>query len=115
MGMTPLVEVHDLEELGRALDVGARVIGAAEQGHSIQGLDQPVFDAKPTFTDAEWTRLTEGLDKLGKLAQDALLARNLAAVLVAAHGRDGALRVLEGTRLDAAVADDDAPENRLDQ
>ena len=50
--------------------VGARVIGAAEQGHSIQGLDLPVFDQKPSFTDAEWTRLTEGLDKLGQRAQE---------------------------------------------
>jgi inosose dehydratase len=50
--------------------VGARVIGAAEQGHSIQGLDLPVFDQKPSFTDAEWTRLTEGLDKLGRRAQE---------------------------------------------
>jgi inosose dehydratase len=47
---------------------GARVIGAAEQGHSIQGLDEPVFDAKPAFSDEEWDRLTDGLNKLGKLA-----------------------------------------------
>jgi inosose dehydratase len=47
---------------------GARVIGAAEQGHSIQGLDRPIFDDKPVFTDEEWSRLCEGLDKLGKKA-----------------------------------------------
>jgi inosose dehydratase len=47
---------------------GARVIGAAEQGHSIQGLDRPIFDAKPVFTDEEWSRLCEGLGKLGKKA-----------------------------------------------
>ncbi|MDR2618626.1 MAG: myo-inosose-2 dehydratase, partial [Treponema sp.] len=29
---------------------GARVIGASEQGRSIQGQDKPVFDAKPVFT-----------------------------------------------------------------
>ncbi len=28
LGMTPLVEVHDTEELARALDAGARVVGA---------------------------------------------------------------------------------------
>jgi len=50
--------------------VGARVIGAAEQGHSIQGLDLPVFDAKPTFTDEEWKRLTEGLNRLGERAKE---------------------------------------------
>jgi inosose dehydratase len=50
--------------------VGARVIGAAEQGHSIQGQDKPIFDAKPVFTDEEWGRLVEGLNKLGKKAAD---------------------------------------------
>ncbi|MDR1956037.1 MAG: myo-inosose-2 dehydratase [Treponema sp.] len=50
--------------------VGARVIGAAEQGHSIQGLDKPIFDAKPVFTEAEWERLTGGLNRLGTLAAE---------------------------------------------
>lgn len=51
--------------------VGARVIGAAEQGHSIQGRqDLPVFEAKPTFTDAEWKRLCEGLNRLGERAAE---------------------------------------------
>ncbi|MDR3161616.1 MAG: myo-inosose-2 dehydratase [Spirochaetaceae bacterium] len=50
--------------------VGARVIGAAEQGHSIQGLEKPIFDEKPVFTDAEWGRLCEGLNKLGKRAAE---------------------------------------------
>jgi inosose dehydratase len=50
--------------------VGARVIGAAEQGHSIQGQDKSVFDAKPSFSDEEWKRLCEGLDKLGALAKE---------------------------------------------
>ena len=48
--------------------VGARVIGAAEQGHSIQGEAKPVFEAQPVFTDDEWSRLCEGLNKLGVLA-----------------------------------------------
>jgi inosose dehydratase len=50
--------------------VGSRVIGAAEQGHSIQGLDKPVFDDKPYFTDEEWRRLCDGLTKLGKRAAE---------------------------------------------
>jgi inosose dehydratase len=50
--------------------VGARVIGPAEQGHSIQGLDLPIFDQKPTFTDDEWKRLSEGLNKLGERAEE---------------------------------------------
>jgi inosose dehydratase len=48
--------------------VGARVIGAAEQGHSIQGQDVPVFEGKPQFTDEEWRRLAEGLNALGARA-----------------------------------------------
>jgi inosose dehydratase len=51
--------------------VGARVIGAAEQGHSIQGKqDVPVFAAKPRFTDEEWKRLAEGLSRLGRRARE---------------------------------------------
>lgn len=51
--------------------VGARVIGAAEQGHSIQGMmDVPVFTRKPYFTDDEWKKLADGLNELGRLAKD---------------------------------------------
>jgi len=51
--------------------VGARVIGAAEQGHSIQGRqDVPIFEGKPRFTDDEWKRLAEGLNALGARAAE---------------------------------------------
>jgi len=50
--------------------VGARVIGAAEQGHSIQGKALPIFEQKPHFTEEEWKRLTEGLNKLGERAKE---------------------------------------------
>ena len=50
--------------------LGAGIIGAAEQGHSIQGRAQPVFEAKPFFTDEEWGRLCEGLNRLGKRAAE---------------------------------------------
>ncbi|MDR3114593.1 MAG: myo-inosose-2 dehydratase [Treponema sp.] len=50
--------------------LGARIIGAAEQGHSIQGQAKPVFEAKPVFTDEEWCRLSEGLNRLGKRAAE---------------------------------------------
>ncbi|GHT98074.1 inosose dehydratase [Spirochaetia bacterium] len=50
--------------------VGARVIGASEQGHSIQGQDKSVLDEKPVFTDAEWEKLCDGLNKLGKKAAE---------------------------------------------
>jgi len=49
--------------------VGARVIGAAEQGNSIQGKPLPVFDAKPRFTEDEWKRVADGLNLLGAIAK----------------------------------------------
>lgn len=61
-----------LDAFARQMDflyaVGARVIGAAEQGHSIQGQDKPVFAQKPVFTDEEWKRLADGLNEMGRLA-----------------------------------------------
>jgi inosose dehydratase len=50
--------------------LGARVIGAAEQGHSVQGQNKPVFDAKPVFTGGEWDRLCGGLNRLGRRAAE---------------------------------------------
>lgn len=52
-------------------EMGAKVIVVAEQGHSIQGImTAPVFDEKPIFTDEEWQKLAEGLEKLGDLAHE---------------------------------------------
>ena len=52
-------------------EVGARVIGAAEQGHSIQGMmDVPILTKKPVFTEEEWKKLADGLNELGKLAKE---------------------------------------------
>jgi inosose dehydratase len=51
--------------------MGAKMIGVAEQGHSIQGMmDVPVFDKKPVFTDEEWEKLARGLEELGRLAAE---------------------------------------------
>ncbi|GAB6276654.1 MAG: myo-inosose-2 dehydratase [Rectinema sp.] len=67
----PLKEVeHEfVQQCDFLYAVGARVIGAAEQGNSIQGKPLPVFDAKPRFTDDEWKRLTDGLNHLGAIAK----------------------------------------------
>ncbi|MCB1265044.1 MAG: hypothetical protein KDB56_10730 [Mycobacterium sp.] len=43
------------------------------------------------------------------LATIAVLARNLAVTLVAVHGDTAALKIIESTRLDALLADDDHP------
>jgi inosose dehydratase len=64
------VEADFVKQCDFLYAVGARVIGAAEQGHSIQGLDKPVFDAKPDFTAEEWKKLCEGLNRLGGIAVD---------------------------------------------
>lgn len=51
-------------------EMGAKVIGCSEQGHSIQGLDKPIFDEKPVFTDEEWDKLAKGMNKLAALAAE---------------------------------------------
>ncbi|GMA98439.1 myo-inosose-2 dehydratase [Pelosinus sp. IPA-1] len=52
-------------------EMGAKVIVVSEQGHSIQGkLDMPIFTKKPHFSEEEWSKLAEGLNKLGELAQE---------------------------------------------
>lgn len=68
----PLMETVQafIEHRDFLYEVGARVIGAAEQGHSIQGMmDVPVFTKKPYFTEEEWKRLADGLNELGRLAK----------------------------------------------
>ncbi|HET9594847.1 MAG TPA: myo-inosose-2 dehydratase [Anaeromyxobacteraceae bacterium] len=66
----PLEET--LQSFSQQLDflyaVGARVVGAAEQGHSIQGQDRPVFADKPVFDDGAWRRLADGLNEMGRIA-----------------------------------------------
>ena len=63
------VEKEFIEHRDFLYAVGARVIGASEQGHSIQGQKKPVFVAKPVFNNEEWERLCDGLVKLGKIAK----------------------------------------------
>ncbi|MCI1856928.1 MAG: myo-inosose-2 dehydratase [Sporolactobacillus sp.] len=51
--------------------MGAKVIVVAEQGHSVQGqINTPLFKNKAIFTDGEWKRLEEGLNRLGALAKE---------------------------------------------
>lgn len=51
-------------------EMGAKVIVVSEQGRSIQGKDEPIFDNKPHFTEDEWEKLARGLEKLGELAAE---------------------------------------------
>ena len=51
--------------------LGARVIGASEQGNSIQGrMDMPILGNKPVYTDKQWAQLAVGLERLALLASD---------------------------------------------
>lgn len=49
-------------------EMGAKVIGAAEVGNSIQGLDQPIFDAKPVYTEEQWKKVVRGFNLMADLA-----------------------------------------------
>lgn len=50
--------------------MGASVIGPAEQGRSIQGQQNtPIFEEKPYFSEEEWKKLADGLNKLGTIAR----------------------------------------------
>lgn len=50
-------------------EMGAKVIVVSEQGRSIQGqMETALFKEKPVFSDAEWDKLTNGLNALGDLA-----------------------------------------------
>ena len=49
--------------------MGSKIIGFSEQSYSVQGkLDTPIFGHKYVMDDAEWARLLDGLNRLGKIA-----------------------------------------------
>lgn len=51
--------------------MGAKVIGASEQGYSVQGqLDTPIFGHKYEMNDQEWDTFCTGMNKLGKIAKE---------------------------------------------
>ena len=52
--------------------LGARVIGASEQGNSIQGkLDVPILGPdKPVYTEEEWKTVCKGFNEMGALARE---------------------------------------------
>ena len=51
--------------------LGAKVIGASEQGNSIQGKDVPIFgDRKPVYTPEQWALIARGFNEMGALAQE---------------------------------------------
>ena len=64
------VETEFSAQLDFLAAVGANRINVSEQSYSIQGqMDVPVLrDRKYVMNEGEWTRLCEGLDRLGALA-----------------------------------------------
>ena len=51
--------------------MGAKVIGASEQSHSVQGqMDTPFFGHKYEMNDEEWDTFCTGMNKLGKIAKE---------------------------------------------
>lgn len=64
------VENDFIEHITFLKEMGAKVVGMSEQGHSIQGTDKPIFEAKYVMNDEEWDTLCTGINKLGKVAKD---------------------------------------------
>ncbi|MCD8054041.1 MAG: myo-inosose-2 dehydratase [Lachnospiraceae bacterium] len=51
--------------------LGSQIIGFSEQSYSVQGQKEtPIFGHKYVMNDAEWKTLTDGLNRLGKIARD---------------------------------------------
>lgn len=63
------VEKEFIAELNYLKSLGADRINVSEQSYSVQGKeDLSIFDNKVHFTDEEWEKLCQGLNKLGKVA-----------------------------------------------
>ncbi|UOF90340.1 myo-inosose-2 dehydratase [Fodinisporobacter ferrooxydans] len=50
-------------------EVHADAVVVSEQTYSIQGTEKNVFADKPHFTDEEWNTFCQGLNELGKIAE----------------------------------------------
>ncbi len=57
-----------LEHIAFLKEMGAKVVGVSEQGHSIQGTDKAIFEEKYRMDDREWELLCGGLNRLGEEA-----------------------------------------------
>jgi len=64
-------EAEFIKELDYLSALGADRINVSEQSHSVQGNEElSIFDNKVYFTDEEWDKLCDGLNRLGKLAAE---------------------------------------------
>ncbi len=64
------VEKDFIEHISFLKEMGAKVVGISEQGHSIQGTDKAIFEEKYVMNDEEWDRLCKGINKLGRVAKN---------------------------------------------
>lgn len=65
------VETAFREQLTFLRAMGAKVIGASEQSHSVQGMqDTPIFGHKYVMNDKEWEIFCDGMNRLGKIAKE---------------------------------------------
>ncbi len=65
------VEAEFIKELDYLAAVGADRINVSEQSHSVQGKEElSIFDNKVHFTEEEWAKVCDGLNRLGKVAKD---------------------------------------------
>lgn len=71
------VEKDFIDHITFLKEMGAKVVGISEQSYSIQGTDKPVFEAKYVMNDDEWKLFCEGLNKLGRVAEDMGIALTL--------------------------------------
>ncbi len=64
-------EKEFVKELDYLEAMGADRINVSEQSYSVQGNEAlSIFDNKVHFTDEEWKKMCDGLNKLGKVAKD---------------------------------------------
>ena len=64
-------EKEFIKELDYLSAMGADRINVSEQSYSVQGNEAlSIFDNKVHFTDEEWKKMCDGLNRLGKVAKD---------------------------------------------
>lgn len=64
-------EKEFVKELDYLAAMGADRINVSEQSYSVQGKEElSIFDYKVHFTDEEWAKMCDGMNRLGKIAKD---------------------------------------------
>ncbi len=103
LGLTALVEVHDAEELGRALAVGARVVGVNQRDLRTFEVDHDRACALAAAIPADVVAVAEsgvrGAEDARRLADAGYDAILVGETLVRAADRAAALRELVGHRV----------------